>query len=118
MTLPRVQFDTFATLLSGGLQSWYISNAQGKASMRALDSKIVYIESLEINTPNRGHGTRFLEALEKRARREGFTWVTLQVGSYEEFQRPNRKLLRWYLKRGYLAVPQTKGWLRSKKLKT
>lgn len=113
----RVVQDTFLTLVAGGRPHFFIRNQFGSASMFEQENGALYLDSIKIKTPNQGHGTVFLQALEARARKEGYRSILLQAGSCEnEEKRPNRKLVSWYKKRGYLALPSTNGWLRIKKL--
>lgn len=109
--------DTFLTLVAGGRPHFSIHNEFGSASMFEREDGTLYLDSIQIKTPHQGHGTVFLQALEARARKEGYRSLLLQAGSCEnEEKRPSRQLVRWYKKRGYLAMPVTYGWLRIKKL--
>ncbi len=106
---------TYRLSLTRGGPQWEIDNEYGYAHM-IQQGPYCRIENLEIRKPYRklGHGSRFLTALELAARRAGALGVTLQAGSADEGKHPKRRLVRFYLARGYAAVPGHQGWERRK----
>ncbi len=105
----------------GPCMAWCINNKYGSAVMyRALTSpsNSCHIGSIQINPEHRGQGlgTAFMQALERRAKKEKMTSITLEVASMQSASRPNPRLRRWYMRLGYKAVPNTQGFIRYKRL--
>lgn len=109
--------DRLQLLFNHMKPTFRINNKFGSLEASDKGQGTLYLSHIQIKEPQQGHGTVFLLALEARAKREGFKRILLQAGSCEnDDSYPNRKLVQWYKKRGYLAMPGTKGWLRTKKL--